>query len=209
MLIIGAKGLAKEVLNIFHQNGELKGLCFYDDLSTDAPEELYGEFPVLRNMEQVKKVFEKDNQFVIGVGNPQLRFTLYNKFKDAGGMLISAISPLASLGHYGTTIGQGTIIMAGTVISNGVIIGRGCLINPNCTISHDTILGDFAEISPGVHITGDCRIGRLTYVGTGAIILPRKVLGDRVIIGAGAVVTKNFGDGLTVAGVPAKLLNKI
>ena len=32
MLIIGAKGLAKEVLEIFHQTNELENLYFYDDI---------------------------------------------------------------------------------------------------------------------------------------------------------------------------------
>lgn len=32
MLIIGAKGFAKEVLEILHQNGETEDLCFYDDV---------------------------------------------------------------------------------------------------------------------------------------------------------------------------------
>ena len=31
MLIIGAKGFAKEVLEILHQNGQTENLCFYDD----------------------------------------------------------------------------------------------------------------------------------------------------------------------------------
>ena len=33
MLIIGAKGFAKEVLEILHQNGQTENLCFYDDVN--------------------------------------------------------------------------------------------------------------------------------------------------------------------------------
>ena len=35
MLIIGAKGFAKEVLEILHQNGQTENLCFYDDVNDD------------------------------------------------------------------------------------------------------------------------------------------------------------------------------
>ena len=204
MLIIGAKGLAKEVLEIFHQQNELANLFFYDDISTDVPDLLYGQFAVLRNMNQVAELFATDNRFTIGIGEPELRFKMYNQFTQAGGQLVSVISPNAVIGHYGTVIAPGAIIMAGTFISNDVNIGMGCLINPNCTISHDTVIGDFVEISPGVQITGRCKIGDGCSIGTNAIVLPGITIGKRVIAGAGAVITKDVADGLTVVGIPAK-----
>ena len=207
MLIIGAKGLAKEVLEIFHQQNELANLFFYDDISTDVPL-LYGQFAVLRNMNQVAELFVTDNRFTIGIGEPELRFKMYNQFTQAGGQLVSVISPFAVIGHYGTVIAPGAIIMAGTFISNDVNIGMGCLINPNCSISHDTVIGDFVEISPGVQITGHCQVGGYCNIGTNATLLPKIKLGIKVTVGAGAVVTKNVADRLTVAGVPAKALNK-
>ena len=122
MLIIGAKGLAKEVLEIFHQKNELASLFFYDDTSTDVPDWLYGQFRVIRNMDQVAQLFENDNQFTIGIGNPILREKMSDRFTLAGGQLVSAISPKAIIGHYGTVIGTGAIIMSGTVITNDVKI---------------------------------------------------------------------------------------
>lgn len=206
MLIVGAKGLAKEVLEIFHQRNELENLCFYDDISSDMLEKLYGKFPVLRDMKQVAALFEKDNRFTIGIGGPRLRFDMYQKFKDFRGELVSVISPFAYIGHYGTEIGNGTIVMAGTVITNDVKTGMCCLINPNCTISHDSTMGDFVEVSPGVKITGCCVIGDYCSIGANATILPKVKLGNNVTVGAGAVVTKNVEDSLTIAGVPAKPL---
>ncbi|MFZ4771621.1 MAG: acetyltransferase [Ferruginibacter sp.] len=207
MLIIGAKGLAKEVLEIFHQQNELANLFLYDDISTDVPDLLYGQFKVLRNMEQVAELFATDNRFTIGIGNPQLRYQMYIQFEQAGGKLVSAISPLAVISHYGTHIAPGAIIMAGTLISNDVSLGIGCLVNPNCTISHDAQIGNFVEISPGVQITGHCKVGNFCSVGTNATILPNTQLGNNVIVGAGAVVTKNVDDSLTVVGIPAKATN--
>ena len=51
MLIIGAKGFAKEVLEIFHQKDETENLHFYDDVSLDSPDLLYNQFKVLKNEE--------------------------------------------------------------------------------------------------------------------------------------------------------------
>lgn len=204
MLIIGAKGLAKEVLEIFHQKNELENIFFYDDISTGLPDKIYERFEILRTMEQAAILFKTDPCFIVAVGEPGFRFKLYNQFTDAGGRLVSAISPLAQIGHYGTTIASGAIIMAGTVITNDVKIGMACLINPNCTISHDVVIGEFTEISPGVQITGRCRMGNFCSIGTNATILPKIIIGNNVTVGAGAVVTKDVADGLIVAGVPAK-----
>lgn len=208
MLIIGAKGLAKEVLEIYHQRNELENIYFYDDVNPDLPEKLFGAFHILNNIESVKELFKTDNRFVIGIGNPALRKKMYEKFMNAGGQVVSAISPFAHIGHYESRISDGCIIMAGTVITNSVQIGKACLINPNCVISHDTMIGDFTEISPGVKITGHCQIGDSCTIGTGAILLPKIKIGNNVIVGAGAVVTKNLEDGLTVIGIPAKPLIK-
>jgi sugar O-acyltransferase (sialic acid O-acetyltransferase NeuD family) len=155
-------------------------------------------------MEQTAQLFIVDNRFSLAVGKPAFRFLLYNKFKSAGGKCLSIISPLAHIGHYEIKIGEGAIVMAGTVITSNVKIGIGCLINPNCTISHDCIIGDFVEISPGVNITGKCTIGNNCSIGTGAIILPGITIGNNAVIGAGAVVTKNVEAETTMVGVPAK-----
>lgn len=208
MLIIGAKGLAKEVLEIFHQKNELEGIFFYDDISTDLPEKLYGQFEVIKNMDDVIGLFKNDNRFTIGIGNPRLRKMMLEKFMNAGGQVVSAISPFAHIGSYQTNIADGSIVMAGTVITNNVTIGRICLVNPNCVISHDSTIRDNVEISPGVKITGHCYVDEGCSIGTGAILLPKVRLGKNVTVGAGAVVTKNVADGLTVVGIPAKPINK-
>ena len=208
MLIIGAKGLAKEVLEIFHQKNELENIFFYDDISTGLPDKIYERFEILRTMEQAAILFKTDPCFIVAVGEPGLRFKLYNQFIAIGGQLVSAISPFAQVGNYGTTIAAGCIVMAGTVITNDVKIGMACLINPNCTISHDTVMGDFTELSPGVQITGNCFIGDFCNIGANATILPKIRLGNNATVGAGAVVTKDVAEGLTVTGVPAKVLNR-
>ena len=56
MLVIGAKGLAKELLEVLLQNKELDNLVFYDDLNSEAPEHLYGRFPVLKSRRHISSV---------------------------------------------------------------------------------------------------------------------------------------------------------
>ena len=76
MVIIGAKGFAKEVLEIFSQRNELHNLFFFDNVSQDVPDKLYGQFSVLRTVEEVKKIFHRtgDNRFTLGSRKSCLSF---------------------------------------------------------------------------------------------------------------------------------------
>jgi sugar O-acyltransferase (sialic acid O-acetyltransferase NeuD family) len=204
MIIVGAKGFAKELLEVLHQLNQLEHLVFYDDVNEDVPAFLYEQFSVLRNKEDAAHYFKTiDSRFTIGIGNPVLRKKLAVEFKAIGGDFISTISPLAKIGNYGNSIGEGSNIMTGTVITNDVTIGEGVLINLNCTVGHDSKIGGFVELSPGVHISGNCTIGNYCKVGSNATILPKINIGENVIVGAGSVVTKDIPDNCLVVGVPA------
>lgn len=207
MITIGAKGFAKEVLEILHQNNQLDGLAFYDDVSDDVPDMLYSKFPILKNERQVKAHFKKfGNQFNIGIGGPHLRKKLYKDFVSLGGCFTSIISQTSYIGHYGNIIGEGCNIMQNTVLTNDITVNRGVLINQMTSIGHDVIIGEFSEICPNVSISGNCKIGNNVFIGTGAIVLPTITVGNNVIIGAGAVVSKDLPDNCVAVGIPAKII---
>lgn len=51
-------------------------------------------------------------------------------------------------------------------------------------------------------------IGDNCFIGPGAKLFGDIKIGDNVAIGANAVVNKDFGDNVTIAGVPAKVESK-
>lgn len=210
MLVVGAKGFAIEVLEVVHQLEQLQNLTFYDDVNSEIPEKLFGQFLILKTREQAEIYFKTiDTKFCLGIGNPILRKKMYEQFSAMGGIFTSVISPKASIGHYANKIDVGCNIMTGVVITNEICIGQGALINLNCTVGHNSIIGDFVEMSPGVHISGNCTIGDFVNIGTNTVVLPNLNIGDNVIIGAGSVVTKDIPSNSLAFGIPAKVIKPL
>lgn len=210
MLIVGAKGFAKEVLEICYQNNDLKQLAFYDDLNKETPDVLFNTFPVIKSITAAEEYIKNtDSRFTLGVGNPKIRESLYTKFQELGGGFTETISPKAEIGHFGIEMGAGCNILSNTVISNQVRIGKGVLVYFGSIITHDVTVGDFVEIAPGATLLGRCSIGKGTHIGSNATVLPDVKVGSHVVIAAGAVVTKDVPDNCMVAGVPATIKKQL
>lgn len=210
MIIIGAKGFAKHSLQVLYENGDLiDSLCFYDDVSVDLPAMLYGQFQIIRSINELAEYFLVNSRnFILGVGGPLIRKTLSEQIIEVGGVLNSLISKRASIGNFGVNLQNGLSVMENSIIENDVMVGRGCLINMNAILSHDVVLGNYCEISPNATLLGRVVIGDYCEIGSNATILPDIKLGSYVKVGAGAVVIKDVPDNTTVVGVPAKGINR-
>jgi sugar O-acyltransferase (sialic acid O-acetyltransferase NeuD family) len=207
MIVVGAKGLAKEVLQILEENGEVENLAFFDNVNLDIPQKLYDKYPILKSDEEVVKHFKTDDRFTLGLGNPKLRKELCNRFEKLGGQLTSVIDQSITKGNY-VKIEQGCTLMAGLKVSNGVKFEKGVLAYYDVVVTHDVEIGNFVELSPGCKLLGHVKVEDEVQVGAGAIILPKLKIGNGAIIGAGAVVTKNVRPNTVVVGNPAKELIK-
>jgi sugar O-acyltransferase (sialic acid O-acetyltransferase NeuD family) len=205
MLIIGAKGLAKEILQILEAKNKINKLVFFDDININDPRYVYDNYLILRTDQEIKEYFKQDNRFALGIGNPKLRKKLCDRFEKLGGMLSSVTDKTTTIGNY-TVIEDGCILMAGVKISNGVNIGKALLAYYDVVITHDVSIGDYVELSPGSKLLGHVKVEDEVHIGSGAIILPKLKIGKGSIIGAGAIVTKDVKPGSIVVGNPAREL---
>lgn len=204
MLIIGAGGLAKDILNALEKPVEL---AFFDDVSSLSDLTLSGMYRIIRSIDEASEYLsEKGPAFILGVGKPAVRKRLSEKFLSIGGQMSTLKARHAVIGDFRTLIGEGSTILPLSVISNESQIGIGCLVHHGAVVSHDCIVGDFCELSPGATLLGHASVGDLTHIGANATITPGIRIGSGCRIAAGAVVNRDVPDGKIVAGNPARAI---
>jgi acetyltransferase-like isoleucine patch superfamily enzyme len=107
--------------------------------------------------------------------------------------------------HEGCYINRYTVIDAFEKIE----IGRGCLIGPHCYIGdHVRARLPGQPLGAGPLQGAPIQIGEEVYLGAGTSVLKGVTIGARATVGAGSVVTSDVPEGATVAGVPARNVEK-
>jgi lipopolysaccharide O-acetyltransferase len=94
-----------------------------------------------------------------------------------------------------------------------VEVGDGCLISEGVYISdhaHDASIPSTLPLAERLLVSkGAVRIGPRCFVGLRACVLPGVTLGEGCVVGASAVVTRSYGPGSVLVGVPARLVRTI
>jgi sugar O-acyltransferase (sialic acid O-acetyltransferase NeuD family) len=203
--IYGAGGLGREMalmvdqINRAERAWKVKG--FYDDAIT--PGNVVDGLSVLGGIEAVNSITER-TAVIVAIADPHIRRKVVEKIKNPALHFPVVAHPRAILGSETNYFGEGSIITAGCILTAGIVLGEFTIINLASTLGHDVRLGSFSMVMPGCNISGNVQVGEFAMIGTGAKVLQNLTLGKNCRIGAGAVVTKSFGDDVTVVGVPAK-----
>jgi len=202
-IVIGAGGHGKVVVSLLQELGFSISRILDDDRSKwgssilDVP--VNGSIDVLYQL-QVSSA-------ILGIGNNTTRLALARKFAEKVSW-ITAVHPYSFI-HSSVTIGEGTVVFAGSIIQPGTVIGKHCIVNTGATVDHDCIIKDGTHIAPGCHLAGSVSVGENVFFGIGASVIPGCSIGQNTVVGAGATVVSNLPGNVVAVGIPAKPIGKI
>lgn len=204
--IIGAGGFGREVawlierINYVSPTWEIQG--FIDD-NRDKWGMREGGLPVLGGCEVLEKSAE-ELWVVCAIGNSQVRQKVIGKISKYPNIRFATIVDPGVLMSRRVSVGEGSIVCAGTIFTVDINVGKHVIINLDCTVGHDTVIEDFVTVYPSVNISGCAVIERCVELGTGTQIIQGKRVSHHTVVGAGAVVTKDLPCRCTAVGAPAK-----
>jgi len=208
IILWGAIGQAKLVKDVIDYTDSRITAVFDGNPNFDSP---FADVPIYHGWDQFLEWVEDKNKselgFVIGTAMEGRRFRLelHDRFCELGLQPVTLIHPSAVISR-SAVIGEGSQIMAGTIIGPEARLGKLCIINTRASVDHENVFEDGVEIAPGATLCGLVSVGANSWIAAGATVLPRIKIGRDCVVGAASLVNKDVPDGTTVVGVPAKPL---
>ena len=197
LLILGAGGHGKVVADIAKNCG-YEDIAFLDD---HKMVKTWAGYPVVGTAADMQRY--PDHELIVAVGDASIRQRLTEQAEKMGMKIPVLVHPKAAVAEE-TTLGAGTVVMAGAVINPGATLGKGCIVNTCASVDHDCVLGDFVHVSVGAHVAGTVTVGSRTWIAVGAGVINNLDICGDCMIGAGAVVVKPITESGVYIGVPAK-----
>jgi len=163
------------------------------------------------NLGSISKIIKNKNNFkgIIGVGLNFSRKKIYEEIiKVDKNFKFEKIVSKNAIIDSSVKIGDGTLVVSGSIINIGTKIGKHCYINTASVIEHDNNFEDFSSTGPRVVTGGNVIIRKYSYIGMGTIIKEQIEIKENTIIGAHSYVNKNCAKNLIFYGSPARKVKK-
>lgn len=145
LLILGAGGHGRVCTEVARENSW--EVAFLDD----APRMGIG------GLKDYEELLGKCDAAFVAMGNPELREMWIKHLKDKGYEIATFISEKAVVSKT-AMIGEGSIIMGGSVVQTGASIGRGSIISAGAVVDHDATVGEFCHINCNAVIPAEKKV---------------------------------------------------
>lgn len=201
--IVGTGGFGRETLLVLIDVLSAVGEQLDNQAVFLVSDEYYQE-PEIMGVPVIKlsEFDEYAYQVVVAIGEPLARKAMVDQLPNDT-CYTTLVHPTAVLSAW-VTLGEGSIVCAGVVMTCNIQVGSHAHFNLNSTVGHDCVIGDFFTSAPGVNISGNCTFGDFVYFGTNASVKEGIRLCDEVTVGMGAVVVKHIDSKGVYIGNPCK-----
>lgn len=205
LILVAASGLAQEVAEAARAGGIVVRGCLDDDPARWG-ECLGGWLPVLGGLDELDRYPE--DRVALCAGKGSARASIARRLGSVGfdpGRYATVIHPSVTVPE-SCSVGEGSVLLAGCVLTASVSLGSHVVAMPQVTLTHDNVVDDFATLCAGVTLGGYVRVGGESYLGMAASVRERVVVGAGSTLGMGSVLLRDLPAGEVWAGVPARRL---
>ncbi len=205
LYIVGAGGFGREVYGWAREHPDCGKLWDTAGFLDDNPRALDGYEGIPHSVVAPISEYipEKDDLFLIGIGNPGVKKKAAEMLKAKGAVFHTLVHPLARVGR-NVRLGAGCILGPYVVMTCDIQVGESCAFYFFCALGHDVCVGDYCQLSASCDLTGGVTLGDGVFMGTHATVIPGVSIGDNAYIGVRSVVLKDVAAGKKVYGFPAR-----
>lgn len=198
LLLIGGGGHCRSCVEVIesHIDFDIVGIVLPEASNTEP---VLG-YPVVGIDEELKELLSKTPAALVTVGHirsPDIRIRIFTELKKLKAELPVIFSSTSYCSRH-ASVGCGTIVMHGALISAAASIGENCIINSQALVEHDVQIESHCHIATGARVNGGAQIGMGCFIGSGAIIRESVRIGPRSVIGAGQVVMRDVPENTVV-----------
>lgn len=185
------------------------GLYHYNETRTG--ERVFG-MEIKGSFEDLFKHNLEGMNFLLTMGDMDLRNEITEKIQKAGGKTPTLIHPMTCVSPNSTISDDGVVIGPMVVVQAGTVISKGCVLRDMALVCHNAQIDPFAFVGPKALVGAFVHVNEFAFIGQASTLVSHKAssIGRHSLIGAGSVVTKNVGDNVVAVGVPARdIKNKL
>lgn len=195
IVLIGASGLARELMGYIEDDPRFRVICALDENTSNN----------LPNCEVISPLNWDGNcnKAIYAVGYPEHKQEILARYANFRFHWQTYIHPTAVVSKY-ANLGAGCIISPFAVVAGNACIGDFVFMNVYASVGHDAIVGKFSSLMPYSCVEGYAILGEECLISTGAKILPKSHIGNRSRVSAGSVVMQNMPEDTLIYGTPAK-----
>ncbi len=186
LLLVAAGGLTREVLQVLRLTGEHARALVLDDDPDRWGQTLDGR-RVVGGLDLVTEY--DDHGLLVCAGKGATRRLLTERLTALGvdeSRYATVVHPRVHV-PAGCSIGRGSILLEGVVMTADVQLGEHVVAMPHVTLTHDDVVDDYATLCAGVTLGGGVHVGAAAYLGMRASVR------ENVRVGGGKPARHGFG----------------
>ena len=190
IILIGAGGHCVSCVDVIELQHKFKIAGLIDN----KKEKFLLDYKIIGSDKNLKKLSKRIQYALITIGhikNSKVRENLFKKVLNYGFKFPTIVSPLSYVSKR-ATIGEGTIVMHGSIINAGAKIGKNCIINNKTLIEHDVVVEDNCHLSTRSTVNGGVTIKKNSFIGSCSVIKQNIKIEKNCFVNANLFIEKNL-----------------